>query len=52
MQPSPSAAHGAAETTIRRALGVTTDFLTVLSLLICMASVALWLRSYWVRENV
>ena len=50
MQSSPSAAHVAVETRSRRALRITTSILTVLSLLLCIASVALWLRSYWVRD--
>ena len=52
LQPSPTAAEVPAETRIRRALRVTTNFLTVLSMLICMAIVALWLRSYWVCDLI
>lgn len=52
MQPSQNAAHGPVETRIRRILRITTNSLTALSLLICMATVALWLRSYWVRDLV
>ncbi len=52
LQPSLSVAHVAAETRTRRALRITTNSLTVLSMLICMAIVALWLRSYWVCDLV
>lgn len=50
MQPSPSAAHGAEETRIRQALRVTTNLLVLLSLVLCMASVALCARSYRVCD--
>ncbi|MGO9470420.1 MAG: hypothetical protein ACLQVF_40510 [Isosphaeraceae bacterium] len=52
MQPSPSAAHGAADTRIRRALRVTTNLLAGLSLVLCVASVALCVRSHRVRDIV
>jgi hypothetical protein len=50
MHPPPSAAHVAAETRIRRALRVTTNGLTVLSLLLSLTAVALCMRSYRVRD--
>jgi hypothetical protein len=52
MQPSPSAAHGAADARIRRALRVTTNLLAVFSLVLCVASVALCARSHRVRDIV
>jgi hypothetical protein len=52
MQPPPSTAHGGAETRIRRSLRVMTNSLTVLSLLVSLVTVALWVRSYRVRDLV
>jgi hypothetical protein len=52
MQPSPSAAHGAADAHIRRALRVTTNLLAGLSLVLCVASVALCVRSHRVRDII
>ena len=52
MLPPPSTAHGGAETRIRRSLRVMTNSLTVLSLLVSLVTVALWVRSYRVRDLV
>ena len=52
MHPPPSAAHGAVETRIRRVLRVTTNGLTVLSLLLSLTAVALCMRSYRVRDII
>jgi len=37
---------------MRRAGWVAWNVLTALSLLLCLATMALWLRSYWVRDTV
>ena len=52
MQSSARAAHGAEKTRIRRALRVTTNLLILLSLVLCVASVALFVRSHRVRDIV
>jgi hypothetical protein len=52
MQPFTGAAHGAKGARIRRALRVATNLLAGVSLVLCLASVALCVRSHRVRDIV
>jgi hypothetical protein len=52
MEPSPSAAHFAKETRIRRVLRIAANLFALLSLLLCLASVGLCVRSHRVRDLI